>query len=171
MRWREENRALFAACLDGLEDDPTVCAMQEIPQHVKGVSCYDHSLFVAYVGFTLCRACGLDYRAAARAGLLHDLYLQHWEQTGVGRLRRLTLHPRLALQNARAFGLSPMEEDIIGKHMWPLTVTPPRYREAYLVSLADKLCALAEMARLYGPLDVRRNLGGCAAALRRGTVL
>jgi uncharacterized protein len=64
-----------------------------------------------------------------------------------------------------------MEEDIIGKHMWPLTVTPPRYREAYLVSLADKLCALAEMARLYGPLDVRRNLGGCAAALRRGTVL
>lgn len=171
MQWREENRALFAACLDGLENDPTVRAMQTIPQHVKGVSCYDHSLFVAYVGFTLCRACGLDYRAAARAGLLHDLYLQRWEETNVGRLRRLTLHPRLALQNARAFGLSPMEEDIIGKHMWPLTAALPRYREAYLVSLADKLCALAEMAHLYGPLGVRRNLGACAAALRRGTVL
>lgn len=171
MQWREENRALFAACLDGLENDPTVRAMQEIPQHVKGVSCYDHCLFVAYVGFTLCRACGLDYRAAARAGLLHDLYLQHWEETDVGRLRRLTLHPRLALDHARAFGLSPMEEDIIGKHMWPLTVALPRYREAYLVGLADKLCAVLEMAHLYEPLKVRRNLRTCAAALSRGAVL
>lgn len=77
MQWKEENRALFAACLNGLEDEPMVRAMDAIPQHVKGVSCYDHCLFVAYVGFTLCRIFGLDYRAAARAGLLHDLYLQN----------------------------------------------------------------------------------------------
>ena len=76
MQWKEENRALFAACLDGLENDPTVCGMRTIPQHTKGISCYDHSLFVAYVAFTLCRACKLDYRAAARGGLLHDLYFK-----------------------------------------------------------------------------------------------
>ena len=87
MQWKEENRALFAACLNGLEDEPMVRAMDAIPQHVKGVSCYDHCLFVAYVGFTLCRIFGLDYRAAARAGLLHDLYLQKWEETDVGRFR------------------------------------------------------------------------------------
>ena len=40
MQWKEENRALFAACLNGLE--PMVRAMDAIPQHVKGVSCYDH---------------------------------------------------------------------------------------------------------------------------------
>ena len=107
MQWKEENRALFAACLNGLEDEPMVRAMDAIPQHVKGVSCYDHCLFVAYVGFRLCRIFGLDYRAAARAGLLHDLYLQKWEQTDVGRFRRLVIHPQLALENARAFGLSP----------------------------------------------------------------
>ncbi len=170
MQWKEENRALFAACLDGLEDDPMVRAMEEIPQHVKGVSCYDHCLFVAYVGFTLCRIFGLDYRAAARAGLLHDLYLKKWEETSVGRFERLVVHPRMALENARTFGLSPMEEDIIEKHMWPLTVSTPRYRESFCVSTADKICALLEMARLYGPLGVRRNLGSCRSALAAAVV-
>lgn len=165
MQWKEENRALFAACLNGLEDEPMVRAMDAIPQHVKGVSCYDHCLFVAYVGFTLCRIFGLDYRAAARAGLLHDLYLQKWEETDVGRFRRLVIHPQLALENARAFGLSPMEEDIIGKHMWPLTAPLPYYKESYMVSLADKICATLEMAHLYGLLGVRRNLRACRPAL------
>ena len=144
MQWKEENRALFAACLNGLEDEPMVRAMDAIPQHVKGVSCYDHCLFVAYVGFTLCRIFGLDYRAAARAGLLHDLYLQKWEETDVGRFRRLVIHPQLALENARAFGLSPMEEDIIGKHMWPLTIIPPTCREAWIVNSADTFISLME---------------------------
>ena len=170
MQWKEENRALFAACLNGLEDEPIVRAMDAIPQHVKGVSCYDHCLFVAYVGFTLCRIFGLDYRAAARAGLLHDLYLQKWEETDVGRFRRLVIHPQLALENARAFGLSPMEEDIIGKHMWPLTAPLPYYKESYMVSLADKICAALEMAHLYGLLGVRRNLRACRPALLRRAV-
>ena len=148
-----------------------VRAMDAIPQHVKGVSCYDHCLFVAYVGFTLCRIFGLDYRAAARAGLLHDLYLQKWEETDVGRFRRLVIHPQLALENARAFGLSPMEEDIIGKHMWPLTAPLPYYKESYMVSLADKICATLEMAHLYGLLGVRRNLRACRPALLRRAVL
>lgn len=158
MKWKEENRALFAACLGGLDHNPTVQAMDDIPQHVKGVSCYDHCLFVSYMSFTLCRLCGLNYRAAARAGLLHDLYLQKWEETDVGRFERLVIHPQLALENARIFDLSPLEEDIIGKHMWPLTAAMPYYAESYLVSLADKICALLEMAHLYGPLGVRQNL-------------
>ena len=118
----------------------------------------------------VCRIFGLDYRAAARAGLLHDLYLQKWEETDVGRFRRLVIHPQLALENARAFGLSPMEEDIIGKHMWPLTAPLPYYKESYMVSLADKICATLEMAHLYGLLGVRRNLRACRPALLRRAV-
>ena len=106
----------------------------------------------------------------ARAGLLHDLYLQKWEETDVGRFRRLVIHPQLALENARAFGLSPMEEDIIGKHMWPLTAPLPYYKESYMVSLADKICAALEMAHLYGLLGVRRNLRACRPALLRRAV-
>lgn len=156
--WREENRALFAQCLQGLAQDPTVRRMRAIPQHVKGVSCYDHCLFVAYLGFTFCRALNLDYRAAARAGLLHDLYLQHWEQTDFTHWRRLVIHPQLALNNAQRFGLSEREADIIGKHMWPLTMAAPRYAESFWVGVADKLAASLEMLHLFNVLGVRRNL-------------
>lgn len=156
--WREKNRALYAQCLQGLEHDPLVMQMRAIPQHVKGVSCYDHCLFVSYLGFTFCRLLGLDYRAAARAGLLHDLYLQHWEETDVGRWQRLVIHPQLALENARAFGLTLREEDIIGTHMWPLTHPRPGYAESYVVSMADKLAATLEMLHLFAALGVRRNL-------------
>lgn len=83
---------------------------------------------------------------------------------------RLVIHPQLALENARAFGLSPMEEDIIGKHMWPLTAPLPYYKESYMVSLADKICATLEMAHLYGLLGVRRNLRACRPALLRRAV-
>ena len=69
------------------------------------------------------------------------------------------------------FGLSPMEEDIIGKHMWPLTAPLPYYKESYMVSLADKICATLEMAHLYGLLGVRRNLRACRPALLRRAVL
>ena len=43
-----------------------------------------------------------------------------------------------------------MEQDIILKHMFPLTLQPPRYLESLLVCLVDKGCALYETA-------VRRN--------------
>ena len=162
MQWKEENRALFAACLNGLEDEPMVRAMDAIPQHVKGVSCYDHCLFRAYVGFTLCRIFGLDYRAAARAGLLHDLYLQKWEETDVGRFRRLVIHPQLALENARPV---PMKRTSSAKQYVAADRAFAYYKESYMVSLADKICATLEMAHLYGLLGVRRNL--CVPAAPR----
>lgn len=35
-------------------------------------------------------------------------------------------------------------EDIIIKHMWGLTIAPPRYKEAYIVTLVDKYWAIKE---------------------------
>lgn len=56
------------------------------------------------------------------------------------------------------------------KHMWPLTAPLPYYKESYMVSLADKICATLEMAHLYGLLGVRRNLRACRPALLRRAV-
>ena len=54
-------------------------------------------------------------------------------------------NPSKALANARArFHLTEKEEDIILRHMWPLTVTPPRFRESYVVVMFDKYCSLME---------------------------
>ena len=71
----------------------------------------------------------------------------------------------MALENAMHYGLSQREQEIIEKHMWPLTPRPPRYAETYLVGLADKIAACLEMMRLYRPLGFGRRV--CALAAQR----
>ena len=67
-------------------------------------------------------------------------------------------HAHTALRNAsRDFTLNAVERDVIARHMFPLNLTPPRYRESVLVCLADKFCAVTETLRLPIPgADVRR---------------
>lgn len=57
------------------------------------------------------------------------------------------------------FSLSEIEKDIIKKHMWPLTVVPPVYREAWIVSIADKYCSFMETVRLHRKHYRRRQNG------------
>lgn len=42
------------------------------------------------------------------------------------------------------FALNAVERDVIARHMFPLNLTPPRYRESILVCIADKICAVYE---------------------------
>lgn len=68
------------------------------------------------------------------------------------------LHPGFALKNARELTtLSKMEEDIIIKHMWPLTIRPPRYRESFIVSMADKYCATWELILSLIPKQAKKH--------------
>lgn len=163
--WNEENRAAFAACVAPLLRQPEVQELRRFHQHTAATTRYDHCLTVAYFSFVVCRRLGLDYRAAARGGMLHDLYLDSWPGSDGGALSRWRTHPAAALGNARAFGLSDKEADIILKHMWPVTLTPPRYRESFVVSCADKAAAVLEKTRLTRPLGIRRSLGLLAAAV------
>lgn len=62
-------------------------------------------------------------------------------------------HPWRALENAeRDFPLGPIERDTIVRHMFPLTLAPPKYREGALICAADKLCALCETVSALGLL-------------------
>ena len=36
------------------------------------------------------------------------------------------------------------EKEIIKKHMWPLTFSPPKYLESFIVTIVDKYCAFKE---------------------------
>ena len=75
-----------------------------------------------------------------RGALLHDYFLYDWHDKN-----RENYHPGIALKNAKKeYKLTPREQDIIKKHMWPLTVVPPLCREAWVVSMADKYCSLLE---------------------------
>ena len=70
-----------------------------------------------------------------------------------------------ALDNAqRDFHLNAVERDVIRKHMFPLNLRPPRYRESVLVSCADKLCALGEMVELSALRRRVRRVEACVHA-------
>ena len=43
--------------------------------------------------------------------------------------------------------LSPLEKDIIMKHMWGATACPPKYPEGYIVTLVDKYSATEEYGK------------------------
>lgn len=84
------------------------------------------------------------YRELVRGAMLHDYYLYDWHTDAPDRWHGFT-HPGHALRQALAdFTLTKRERDIIKHHMFPLVPSPPRSREAWLVTLADKIVATKE---------------------------
>ncbi|MEG2097220.1 MAG: phosphohydrolase [Pseudoflavonifractor sp.] len=141
----EKNWHCFLACIGDLLGTAEVQSMKGIHHH-PGVSCYEHSVFVAYAAFRLARRWHLDYVSAARGGLLHDLYLYDPKDKTAHVGNQCFAHPKAALANAALLTtLTPKEQNMILAHMWPLAPKMPHYREAYVVNLADKLCATAEV--------------------------
>lgn len=92
----------------------------------------------------------IDETALIRGALLHDYYLYDWHDSKTAPSLHGFRHPYIALENARAdFTLNAIEENIIERHMFPLTPIPPLYLEAWLVCMADKICAANETAEPY----------------------
>ncbi|NCC08376.1 MAG: HD domain-containing protein [Clostridia bacterium] len=130
-------------------DCPQVAQMSQYIQHGT-TTCLGHSINVSYLSYLYCRKHGLNSCAAARGGLLHDLFLYDWhlKKREKGELLHGFNHPRVALENAKKlFELSPLECDIILRHMWPLTITPPRYKETFIIVWFDKYCSTMETIR------------------------
>jgi uncharacterized protein len=99
---------------------------------------------VSYYSFYIAKLFRLDYISAAKAGLLHDLYFH--ERAGFKEnMKMLRKHQKDALRNAMEIcDLNDMECDIIIRHMWLITLKPPKYKEGYIVSFVDKYCAAKE---------------------------
>ena len=153
------NAAAFLECVGALLDTSEVSSMKRWRHHFS-ITCYQHSLFVSYVAFRLARYFGWDYRAAARAGLLHDLYLYDPADRSAHPGNQCLDHPEFALRNAAALcpDLSDKERNAIVSHMFPLAVHLPRSRVAVAVNLADKLCATLEVAHLHRMRRIQRWL-------------
>lgn len=131
-------------CVSDIIDCDKIKQLDNWTQH-NNTSRLQHSINVSYYSFLMCYKMGWDYRSAARAGLFHDLYFYDWRVKKSIRTNHASWHPRIALDNARKISqLNPIEEDCIKKHMWPCTLVPPRYKESYALTLADKICATLE---------------------------
>jgi uncharacterized protein len=146
-----EKNQEFYECINDILNHPVVLQMKKYYQHCE-TDCYEHCLNVAYNNFRICKHLGLDARSAARGGMLHDLFLYDWRKhsrrTG-DHLHAIT-HPIAAYYNARKyFQLNKIEREVITKHMWPVSVIPPRYPETYIICLTDKYCGSMEIAEHY----------------------
>ena len=86
-------------------------------------------------------------KALAVACMFHDYYLYDIKDEHLGPWHHGTRHASIAIRNAeKVYPLNNLEKEIIRSHMWPLNITQiPASREAWLVCLADKVCAVEEM--------------------------
>lgn len=79
--------------------------------------------------------------------MLHDLFLYDWHTHAreTGEYLHGLKHPGRAVENAQEyFGLNDLEKDMILKHMWPLTLIPPKYPESFVICMVDKFCCICE---------------------------
>lgn len=124
-------------------------SLRNFSQH-GGVSRYEHSLSVCYWALAMARALRLrvDERSMVRGALLHDFFMYEWNDPNCMRPLHGFTHAGEALRNASAeFELNAIERDVIKKHMFPMNIALPRYRETVLVTLADKWSATLELIR------------------------
>ena len=119
---------------------PEFQAMKNVAHH--GMNRYEHSLRVSYYSYLVAKRLHLNYESVAKAGLLHDFFL---EDSRDKKMKTLVKHPDYALENAsKYFTLTDMEQDIIRNHMFPITPRPPKYLESWLVDLTDNLASFYE---------------------------
>lgn len=143
-RFHGETVTEFYTHIRPLLEHPQVQALGGYIQH----NCHsrlNHCLDVAYFSFFIAKLLRWDCKSAARGGLLHDLFLYDRKEDKEAARQHLRRHPVVALENARRIcRLNKVEEDIIRRHMWLITLVPPRYKEGYIVTFVDKYCALRE---------------------------
>ena len=142
----------FLDIIDPIIKNEEVQKMNNFKHH-KNCTCLEHSLHVAEKCYQICKKRNLDYVSATRAGLLHDLFLYNWhEESGIKKhYLHGFFHPKASLINAtKIINLNKIEKDMIIKHMWPLTIKLPRYKETYVICWVDKVCCVKEV--LYGKI-------------------
>ena len=134
----------YIRCISDLISIEDIKKLELYSQHMKTNRLY-HSISVSYYTYKLCKKLGLDYRAGARSGLLHDFFLyDHKTEKVMG--SHLKSHPKVALKNSKKYTkLTKVEKDAIKKHMWPITSSRPKFKESYILTIVDKYCAFKEV--------------------------
>lgn len=143
----------YYECVKDLIYSDPVKLMDTFTQHGTTTT-LEHCVNVSYMSYKIAKRLNIDYKSAARAGLLHDLFLYDWHLQPKGDpffQKHGFTHPQRALENAlKYYELNNKEIDIIEKHMWPLTLRKvPKYKESFLISFVDKHVSTKEIVAPY----------------------
>ncbi len=134
----------FQNIVNDLIENKTVQEMKNYRQHFS-TSCFEHCYAASYYCYRICKLLKLDYKSAARGAMLHDLFLYDWREKGNRSGFHAFTHGKTAYENAsKLFDLNKIEKDMIIKHMWPVTISFPRYLETLILTFVDKFCAIQE---------------------------
>lgn len=131
-----------------IETEPFQRLKQAIHHHD---TIFDHTLRVTYKAYRIGKRWKANEMELLRSALFHDLYFHDWRDREYLFNHGWT-HPKIALRNAEEhYGpLTEREANAISSHMWPFNVTnPPRFKEAFIVALADKLVATTEVLLMF----------------------
>lgn len=134
--------------------------------HHHDMTVWDHSILVSFKSFLAGRIFHADVRVCAIAGLLHDFYSQAWisspelEKFLDGKYVQLMkvkkplfkkhgfTHARDAAKNYVKFFPELENKKItnsIKRHMFPLNIIPPRYKEGFIITTIDKWNSVHEL--------------------------
>lgn len=134
--------------------------------HHYNLSVWDHSILVSFKAFMASRYFGASPRICAITGLLHDFYSQAWistpelEKLENGRYVKALKEPKPwykmhGFTHAKDASINyvkyfPELEDkkitnCILRHMFPLNIIPPRYKEGFIITAVDKLNSVHEL--------------------------
>lgn len=128
-------------------------------------SVYEHSLRVAWTAYKMAKKIQkykkINMQNVVIGALLHDFYLKPWRENKKRvpwEMHGFT-HGKIASSNAYQFFPSFMNqrvEDSIKRHMFPLTIIPPRYIEGWIITMADKYVS---MEVFKNPKELPRYMG------------
>ena len=124
-------------------------------------SVYEHSIRVSLVAYKMAKFLSkyipVSTEDVVVSSLLHDFYLKPWRDAK-GELHGFT-HGRIASINANDFFSNKMNDvttNSIKCHMFPLTLSPPKYYEGWIVTIADKVVSLEVFTK---PKELPKYLG------------
>lgn len=131
----------FLYIISHILDNEEFMKLENIRHH--GITRFDHCMRVAYYSYIISKILRLDYQQVTEAALLHDFFTDEVKDKNM--IVRLVKHPYIALDNAKKYyRLTPMQEDIIKTHMFPITFIPPKYLESWIVDIIDDISAIYE---------------------------
>ena len=123
--------------------------------HHGNISVYEHSLKVAYLSYKISKKLKLDYKKASIGAILHDMYLEPWQEKPSIKpfyKKHGFTHAKEALKNSKKLFpeyINKKTEDIISKHMFPLNIRPPKYLESWIVTISDKIVSTNDYFKIY----------------------
>lgn len=118
-----------------------VKSMKKYNHHGR-INTHFHSVYVSFTAYRVCKAIGIEAYDIVRASLLHDFYLYDWH-TDKHEEKHAWYHPKKAVENIENYigRITPMQRDMILRHMWPLILSPPNSLGGYILTFSDKYCA------------------------------